>query len=252
MELAGNSCPIFSGRRRGWEPGKKVKAVSQVTCLVLETSSVEDALKEASKQWGVPVDGLRAEIVGEEKGFLGLFGKKLKVRVEPGAPPLLIRSRVFLTEVLNHMGLHAAPDLPEDSSPISIEGQDADILVGRYGDGLKALEYLLNLALRASGEEPRVRLDSGGYRERRKQSLERLAAAAARKVAERGAPLRLDPMPSWERWVIHTALKDSPDVETQSVGESPDRKVVVMPKIGADERQESGRARYRGRPRRGR
>jgi spoIIIJ-associated protein len=218
----------------------------------LETSSVEDALEEASKQWGVPADGLKAEIVGEGKGFFGLFGKRLKVRVEPKAPPLLIRSRVFLTEVLNHMGLRAAPGMSDDSLMISIEGQDADILVGRYGDGLKALEYLLNLALRAPGEEPRVRLDSGGYRERRKQSLERLAVATARKVAERGAPLRLDPMLSWERWVIHTTLKDSPDVETQSVGESPDRKVVVMPKIGAAERQESGRARCRGRPRYGR
>jgi spoIIIJ-associated protein len=227
--------------------------VNQVECLVLETGSVEDALEEASKRWGVPADGLKAEVIGEGKGFLGLFGKKLKVRVEPKTLPLPVRGRAFLTEILGHMGLRAAPDSPEDSpaaaSMISIEGQDADILVGRHGDGLKALEYLLNLALRLPGEEPRVRLDSGGYRERRKQSLERLAVAAARKVAERGTPLRLDPMLSWERWVIHTTLKDSPDVETQSVGESPDRKVVVMPKIGAEERQDSGRARYKGRPR---
>jgi spoIIIJ-associated protein len=226
--------------------------VNQVKNLVLETASVEDALGEASKQWGVPVDGLKAEIVGEEKGFLGLFGKKLKVRVEPKIFPLPVRSRAFLTDILDRMGLHAAPDMSEESSMISIEGQDADILVGRHGDGLKALEYLLNLILRFPGEDSRVRLDSGGYRERRRQSLERLAVAAARKVAERGTPLRLDPMLSWERWVIHTTLKDSPDVETQSVGESPDRKVVVMPKIGAEERQASGHARYRGRPRYGR
>ncbi|MDR2175207.1 MAG: Jag N-terminal domain-containing protein [Synergistaceae bacterium] len=224
--------------------------MNQVTFLVLETSSVENALKEASKQWGVPPDGLEAEIIGEEKGFLGLFRKKLKVRVERKALPLLVRSRVFLTDILERMGLRAAPDVSEESSLISIEGQDADILVGRHGDGLKALEYILNLALRFPGEEPRVRLDSGGYRERRKRSLERLAVAVARKVAERGTPLRLDPMLSWERWVIHTTLKDSPDVETQSVGESPERKVVVMPKIGAAERQESRSVRYR-RPRYG-
>jgi spoIIIJ-associated protein len=221
--------------------------VNQLEYLVLETSSVEDALEEASKQWGVPAGGLKAEVVGEEKGFLGLFGKKLKVRVEPKIPPLLVRSRTFLTEILGYMGLRAAPDEAEGSSVISIEGQDADILVGRHGDGLKAMEYILNLALRFPGEEPRVRLDSGGYRERRKQSLERLAVAVARKVAEQGAPFRLDPMLSWERWVIHTTLKDSPDVETQSVGESPDRKVVVMPKIGAAERQESQRVRKRPR-----
>ncbi|MDR1621764.1 MAG: single-stranded DNA-binding protein, partial [Synergistaceae bacterium] len=161
--------------------------------------------------------------------------------VTPKRSLLLLKSRIFLADILGRMGLRAAPDLDPEDSLITLEGQDAGILVGRYGDGLKALEYLLNLALRSPGDDPRVRLDSGGYRERRKQSLARLAEATARKVVERGAPLRLEPMLSWERWVIHTTLKNRPDVETQSVGESPDRKVVVMPKLGAAERQESGR-----------
>ncbi|MDR1977397.1 MAG: Jag N-terminal domain-containing protein [Synergistaceae bacterium] len=219
--------------------------MDQNTHLVFETISVGDALEQASRQWGVPVEDLNAEVVGEERSFFGLFGKKLKVQVTPKRSLLLLKSRDFLTDILGHMGLRAAPELQEENSMIVLEGQDASILVGRYGDGLKALEYLLNLALRSPGDEPRVRLDSGGYRERRKQSLERLAEATARKVVERGAPMRLDPMLSWERWVIHTTLKDRTDVETQSVGESPDRKVVVMPKLGAAERQESGRARGR-------
>jgi spoIIIJ-associated protein len=160
---------------------------------------------------------------------------------------LLLKSHIFLIDVLERMELHAAPALQGDDYMIAIEGKDAEILVGRHGDGLKAMEYLLNLVLRSPGDEPRVRLDSGGYRERRKQSLKRLAEAAARKVVDRGAPLRLDPMLSWERWVIHTTLKDRTDVETQSVGESPDRKVVVMPKLGAAERQESERAKGKGR-----
>lgn len=219
--------------------------MDQDTHLVIETASVEDAMEQASRQLRLPIDDLRAEVIGEEKSFFGLFGKKLKVRVTPQKPLLLLKSRDFLTDILEKMNLRAAPELQDDEYMICLEGQDADILVGRYGDGLKAMEYLLNLALRTPGEEPRVRLDSGGYRERRKQSLERLAEATARKVVERGAPLRLDPMLSWERWVIHTTLKDRSDVETQSVGESPDRKVVIMPKIGAAERQESSRPRSR-------
>jgi spoIIIJ-associated protein len=215
--------------------------VDQNTHLVFDTSSVEDALEQASRQWGVPSGDLSAEVVGEERGFLGLFGKKLKVQITPKRSLLLLKSRIFLTDILEHMGLRATPELEEEESMITLEGQDSSILVGRYGDGLKALEYLLNLALRSPGDEPRVRLDSGGYRERRKQSLSRLAEATARKVVERGVPLRLEPMLSWERWVIHTTLKNRTDVETQSVGESPDRKVVVMPKLGAAERQESGR-----------
>jgi spoIIIJ-associated protein len=214
--------------------------VDQNTHFVLDTVSVEDALRQASKQWGVPSEDLAAEVVGEERGFLGLFGKKLKVQITPKRPLLLLKSRVFLTDVLERMELRATPEL-EENFMITLEGQDSSILVGRYGDGLKALEYLLNLALRSPGDEPRVRLDSGGYRERRKQSLARLAEATARKVVERGVPLRLEPMLSWERWVIHTTLKNRSDVETQSVGESPDRKVVIMPKLSAAERQESGR-----------
>jgi spoIIIJ-associated protein len=225
--------------------------VEQDTYLVFETTSTEDALRQASGQWGVSVDNLNAEVLSEEKSFFGLFGKKLKVRVTPKRPLLLLKSCSFLTDVLGCMGLRVAPEL-RDNYMISLEGQDSNILVGRYGDGLKAMEYLLNLSLRSPGDEPRVRLDSGGYRERRKQSLERLAEATARRVVERGAPLRLDPMLSWERWVIHTTLKNRSDVETQSVGEAPDRKVVVMPKLGAEERQESNRVkkksgRYRGR-----
>ena len=217
--------------------------------LVFETASIEDALDQASKKLGLPVGELKAEIVNEEKSFFGLFGKKLKVKIEPQKPILLLKSRVFLAEILARMGLRMTPNLQDDGHMIILEGPDADIIVGRYGDGLKAMEYLLNLALRTLGDEPRVRLDSGGYRERRKRSLERLAEASARKVVERGAPLRLEPMLSWERWVIHTTLKDRTDVETQSVGESPDRKVVIIPKLGVAERMESRRARSSGRAR---
>ena len=210
--------------------------------FVFETASIEDALSQASKKWGVPLDDLKAEVVNEEKSFFGLFGKKLKVRVEPQKSLLLLKSRTFLAETLELMGLRMTPNFQDDEHIITLEGPDSDIIVGRYGDGLKAMEYLLNLALR-SMDEPRVRLDSGGYRERRKRSLERLAEASARKVIERGMPLRLEPMLSWERWVIHTALKDHADVETQSVGEAPDRKIVIMPKLGAADRMESRRER---------
>jgi len=214
--------------------------------LVFNTASTEDALVRASQQWGVPLDDLKADVVDEEERFFGLFGKKLKVLVKPQKPLLLLKGRAFLSQTLELMGLRMTPNLRDDEYMIALDGPDSDIIVGRYGDGLKAMEYLLNLALRSVGDEPRIRLDSGGYRDRRRRSLERLAEASARKVVERGAPLRLEPMLSWERWVIHTTLKDRTDVETQSIGESPERKVVIMPKLGAAERMESRRARSGG------
>ncbi|GHV34721.1 single-stranded DNA-binding protein [Synergistales bacterium] len=213
--------------------------MEQVIQLVLEAASVEEALEQASKRWGLPSEDLIAEVIGEGKKFLGLFGTKLKVKIEPKRS-LLLKSQNFLSELMNLMELRVTSELSGDeNNMILIEGQDSSILLGRHGDGLKALEYLLNLALRSPGDGARVRLDSGGYRERRKQSLIRLAEATARKVVEQGRPIRLEPMLSWERWVIHTTLKERSDVETQSVGESPDRKIVVMPKIGSAERQES-------------
>ena len=206
--------------------------------LVFDVNSVEEALDAASRQWGIPREDLQAEVVGAEKGFLGLFGKKLKVAVHPVEQPLLYRGRDFVEELLALMDLRAGSVLREEENTVDIEGQDAEILVGRHGDGLKALEYLLNLALRDPSAEPRVRLDSNGYRERRMRSLERLAEATARQVVEYGRPIRLDPMLSWERWVIHTTLKDRDDVKTESVGEAPDRKVVVLPKVDASRLQE--------------
>ena len=206
--------------------------------LVFDVNTVEEALDLASRQWGVPAEELRSEVIGSEKVFLGLFGKKLKVEVTLPERSLLCRGRDFVDDLLKLMDLRADTVLREEENVVDIEGQDAEILVGRHGDGLKSMEYLLNLALRDPGSQPRVRLDSNGYRERRIRSLERLAEATARQVVEYGVPIRLDPMLSWERWVIHTSLKDREDVKTESVGEAPERKVVVMPKIDAAKLQE--------------
>ena len=98
--------------------------------------------------------------------------------------------------------------------------------------------------------EPRLRIDCCGYRERRTRSLERLAEATARQALDYGRPIRLDPMLSWERWVIHTALKNRDDVRTESVGEPPLRKVVVMPKFDPESEGIAGPATMRIRTRR--
>ncbi|MBQ9564222.1 MAG: Jag N-terminal domain-containing protein [Synergistaceae bacterium] len=215
--------------------------------LVLEAGTLSEAIAAAAKQWGISSDNLRAEVVGSERGFLGLFGNKLKVEVRPVKPLALFKGVDFINRILELMGMEAKATLQNDDT-IDIEGPDApEYIVRRYGDCLKSMEYLLNLALRDPGSEPRVRLDSCGYRERRTRSLERLAEATARQAVEYGRPIRLEPMLSWERWVIHTTLKGRDDVRTESVGEPPLRKVVVMPKFDAER---SGG--YRSRPPRSR
>ena len=126
------------------------------------------------------------------------------------------------------MGLSVTVQSGDDDF-LNLSGDDAGIVIGKYGETLKAMEYLINLMLREESREGRVKLDSDGYRQRREASLQRLALAAARKVEKRGRPAYLEPMSSWERRIIHLTLKDYNNVTTRSVGEEPSRKVVVCP-----------------------
>lgn len=225
--------------------------------ITLEAASVDDALNEISEQWQIPVTELEANILSEEKGgFLGLFGKNKKLLVEVKAlnntdnnsqPGLISRSPEFVNDILKLMDFEAKAVVSEsEKNTLEIIGDDSsDYVVGRYGDALKALEYIVNLALRDPKNEPRLKIDSCGYRERRTKSLERLAEATARQAVKYGRPVRLEPMASWERWVIHTTLKENPDVTTESVGEQPMRKVVVIPKYDPDNIRNTGPAMMR-------
>ena len=223
--------------------------------ITLEAATVEEALNEASQQWKLPIEELHAEIVSEEReGLFGLFGSK-KIRVEVTAiakPDIISRGAEFVDEVLRLMDFDAHAEISEtERNMLDIQGEDAqDYVVGRYGDALKGLEYIVNLALRDPKSEPRIKIDSCGYRERRTKSLERLAEATARQAVKYGRPVRLDPMAAWERWVIHTTLKDNSDVTTESVGESPSRKVVVIPKYEPEEVRMPGPATMRVRAQR--
>ena len=216
--------------------------IQQKTMTLEDMPSVEEALNKASELWRVPVEELHSEVISEEKsGFLGLGAKKLTVKITgPEDPDLITKGVAFLDEVLKLMNFEASTKQNEnDRNMIEIEGKDAsDYVVGRYGDALKSMEYLVNLALRDPKKEPRLKVDSCGYRARRSKSLERLAEATARQAIKFGRPIKLEPMESWERWVIHTTLKSNPEVSTESVGESPSRKVVVMPNFEANAESE--------------
>lgn len=196
--------------------------------LVLDVASVEEARRSAAETWELDLEDVTVKVLEEEKSFFGLLGRKLRVEARPLAPLQLLKGRGVVDNLLELMNLHVTSEIAEDGR-INLSGPDAGIVIGKHGETLKATEYLLNLIARDVGEGRRIVLDSDGYRERREQSLQRLALAAARKCADRGRPAHLEPMTSWERRIVHLALKDNPDVETRSVGEPPSRKVVVYP-----------------------
>ncbi len=222
--------------------------------MVLEVKTENEAREQAARRWSVSPDDLIVKVLDEEKAFFGLFGRKLRVEVrqkdEEQAPPSPVDedpqvsyddeeetdgdgdSVAHLTkesvvqDIVKLMGLQITVNLSEDGR-INLSGADAGIIIGKHGDTMKSLEYLSNLIVRHACGVPRGRLDSDGYRERREAALERLAESSAREALSSGRTVYLNSMTSWERRIIHIALKDRTDVETHSVGVDPDRKVAI-------------------------
>ena len=129
----------------------------------------------------------------------------------------------------------AVGDEEEATAPIAfnIEGDDLGILIGRRGQTLASFQYIVRLIV---GQQIKtwlpIVIDVEGYKQRRYQVLHALAQRMAEQVKARGAPFTLEPMPAYERRIIHIALADYPDVTTESIGEGLFRKVVILPKKG--------------------
>ena len=141
----------------------------------------------------------------------------------------------FLTDVFNAMNLEAAINVEFDSAEneltIDVKAEDMGVLIGKRGQTLDSLQYIVSLAINKDcSEYVKVKLDSENYRVRRKETLENLAKNIASKVKRTGKAVSLEPMNSFERRIIHSALQGDPDCETYSEGADPYRKVVVKPK----------------------
>ncbi len=141
----------------------------------------------------------------------------------------------FLTDVFKAMKLEAVVnvefDAAENELSIDVKAEDMGVLIGKRGQTLDSLQYIVSLAInKDSNEYVKVKLDSENYRLRRKETLENLARNIASKVKRTGRQVSLEPMNSFERRIIHSALQGDPDCETFSEGNDPYRKVVVKPK----------------------
>lgn len=140
----------------------------------------------------------------------------------------------IVREMVQAAGLDVWPQLRSTHPPyldIELVGEDATTTLGRNGPSLDALQYLANLVIRRRvSSDVRIVLDAGGYRERRAQTLTRLAKDLAAQVKERQEECELDPLPAHERRIIHNALLDDPDVTTYSEGEDPDRRIIIAPR----------------------
>ena len=147
---------------------------------------------------------------------------------------MLERALTLARAMLDKMGLDAQVSQGQataaDIVPISIEGADVGILIGKHGATLQSFQYLMNLTLNNKGENTmRVSVDAGDYRARRQESLEAVARGAAQRARREGRPIKMEPMPSNERRIVHDILQSEPGVSTQSEGREPYRCVIVAP-----------------------
>lgn len=139
----------------------------------------------------------------------------------------------ILEDILDLMNLHASVEEDEIDGQLhlNIVGPDLGVLIGKHGQTLDALQFVLNLIVNQKAEErTRVTVDVGGYRARRERTLRELAQRTARRALDDNGPVSLEPMSAAERRIIHLALADDARVETYSQGEEPLRKVIVIPR----------------------
>lgn len=198
--------------------------------IEVEENTTEEALEAALKELGVSREQVSVKVIHEPtKGILGLGAKLAKIRVtlreDVSSTP-----EAVLHEILSHMGLEAQIEsqIVNGSVHLTVNSDNPGILIGKHGQTLNAVEYLLNCILnRSSLVKKKVFVDAEGYRERREQMLTDLAYRAATKVKQTHQEIVLDPMPPRDRRIIHVTLQSDEHIRTYSRGEGMMRRVAV-------------------------
>jgi spoIIIJ-associated protein len=145
------------------------------------------------------------------------------------------RVETVLDEIVDALDLPAEVTVEEAEDQISarIDGEDLGVLIGRRGQTIDAIQLLCyRIAFRGRGDRKRVSVDASGYRERRRETVERQADRAAERALETGKEIELEAMTATERKVVHDRLAERSGIETFSEGDEPDRCVIVAPLVG--------------------
>ena len=194
--------------------------------------NIDDALTNACVDLGTTTDKLEYEVISKgSNGILGIGSKPAVIKARKNQSIEDI-AREFLGKVFEAMELTVKINMDineEDGVNIDLVGDDMGILIGKRGQTLDSLQYLVSLVINKESEKYlRVKLDTENYRERRKATLENLAKNIAFKVKRIKKPVSLEPMNPYERRIIHSALQNDKYVTTKSEGEEPYRHVVVI------------------------
>lgn len=195
-------------------------------------ASVEAAIELALHELDANELEVEIEVLEEaKKGLFGIFGgKEAMVRVTKRVN-VEETAKEFLASVLAKMGIETklSVKLKQNNLYIDMSGKEMALLIGRRGQTLDSLQYLVSLVVNRNREEYlRVILDTENYRQKRKETLEKLAFKLANRAKKIKKDITLEPMNPYERRIIHSALQNNKFVSTRSEGDEPYRKVVIF------------------------
>ncbi|MBI4180329.1 MAG: protein jag, partial [Chloroflexi bacterium] len=215
--------------------------------LEMSAKTVEEAIQRAIEKLGVNREEVEITVVKEGRsGIFGLGNEEAVVRVRRLTPvtetDTVKVARDVLEKLLALLGVAGSVEPSEQpivegeeetsaTVAFNISGDDLGILIGRRGQTLACLQYIVRLIVgQHQAERVPIVLDVEGYKQRHYQELQALARQVAEQVESRGEPYTLRPMSAYERRIIHLTLADRPDVSTESIGQGESRRVVVKPK----------------------
>ena len=200
--------------------------------IEVSAKTVNDAITEACQKLGVTSDKLDYQVIEEgSNGFLGIGAKPAVIKATVKCS-IEDNAKAFLNDVFEAMKLNVVVSVKYDEAQramdIDLSGDEMGVLIGKRGQTLDSLQYLVSLVINKDAENYiRVKVDTENYRQRRKDTLENLAKNISYKVKRTKRAVSLEPMNPYERRIIHSALQNDKYVSTHSEGEEPFRRVVV-------------------------
>ena len=189
------------------------------------------AIQEALEELKVGKDEVEIEILEEGKaGIFGMGSKPARVRISVKYSPVR-EAREFLDAIAAKVPVEYEIEHTEKQISIKLSGENVGILIGKRGATLDSLQYLLNLCVNKGGQPYiNIIIDAEGYRQRRKETLEKIALGTASRVKRFKKSISLEPMSSYDRKIIHLALQNDRYISTFSEGAEPYRSIVISPK----------------------
>jgi spoIIIJ-associated protein len=211
--------------------------------IEIEAKTRQEAIEKACQHFQLSEEELDIEVLeSRSTGIFGIVGnKKTRIRVTPRKDNAMVVARETLGKIVSLIseGTRISAEKKGDDIVLTIEGNNPRVLIGHRGRTLEALEFIVNKAVnRASEKKVRVIVDAENYRQRREEFLTRLAFRMGEKAKKTKKTVTTDPMSPHDRRIVHLALREDNQVQTESKGEGFFKKVFIIPnKKNIDEKQ---------------